>query len=277
MFFNACDLLGLNALFRLLHRGQVKVLLYHSIAEPGGYFNNAVSPEEFKRQLQHLKAHYNVVSLDGQGEFVGYRADRVNVLITFDDGFVDNFHVAAKLLRSAQLPATFFLIAACTHDGSPPRFVLNRLSAGEQAPAEASTMTVAQAQSLLREGMVIGSHGMHHIDYRQAAQGEGLQDATLSGADLQQSLGVPVATFAFPWGRHLPGQPQALLSTYAKVFLTSHGFNARGDRVLHRNEVADLAQMRAACSGVLDFFSGLLAPAKAIKGLSPNKLRGSHG
>lgn len=277
LFFSGCELFGLNALFRFIHRGKVKVLLYHSISEPGGFFGNAVAPAEFQKQLRHLKSHYNVISINAAGEFVGHRSDRVNVLITFDDGFIDNLDVAAKLLNEAGIPAVFFIIAGCMPDGCPPDFVVKRLAAGQPAPKECMTLNVDQARALLGLGMAVGSHGFQHMDYRQCSDERGVEDAVQSREEMQRRLGVPVNTFAFPWGRHHVGQPTSLLKTYARVFLTSHGFNAPSDRVLHRNEVADLAQMRAACSGSLDFFAQLARPWSRMRAFALSMSRGHHG
>jgi peptidoglycan/xylan/chitin deacetylase (PgdA/CDA1 family) len=255
LFFQLCDLMGLNALFRFLHRGQVKVLLYHSISPTGGPFNNAVSPDDFRAHLQHLRSRYNVVGLDAEGRFTGHRTDRVNVLITFDDGFVDNAHTAAVLLQDACLPAVFFLIADNMATGSPPGFILSRLQPGAVPHAATHTLTVGDALALIPMGIEIGSHGLAHVDYAKVGEQEAMQDAVDSAQHMQASLGRSVKTFAFPWGQFRPGQDQALLVCFNKVFLTTHGFNRESDKVFHRNEVAGLAQMRCACSGVLDFFA----------------------
>jgi peptidoglycan/xylan/chitin deacetylase (PgdA/CDA1 family) len=257
LFFQICERSGLNALFRQLNRGQIKVLLYHSISAPGGVFGNAVAPSEFRQHLHHLKRHYNVVGLGEDGRFVGARPDRVNVLITFDDGFVDNLHTAGAILHEEGLPAAFFIIADCMQTGAPPGFILTRMEAGQVIPTEVRTLDVPGVQSLMDLGMAVGSHGLKHVNYGSVHQEEALADAIESRSMMQSALGCQIRAFAFPWGKHRPGQPELLLKHFDKVFMTSHGFNKLNDRVFHRNEVADLAQMRCATSGALDFFSSL--------------------
>lgn len=110
------DRLGLN---RVGGRGQrtprVVVLNYHRIADPETcpFDRHIVSatPEEFGRQLDYLKRHFRVLSLDETIELLsGASPDGGRcVHITFDDGYADNARVAAPMLAERGLPATFFL------------------------------------------------------------------------------------------------------------------------------------------------------------------------
>ncbi len=91
--------------------GAGAVLLYHRVAraEPDAY-GLAVTPEAFRRQMEHLRASCNVLPL---GELVE-RAQRDDlppraVAVTFDDGYLDNLTVASPVLVELGLPATFFV------------------------------------------------------------------------------------------------------------------------------------------------------------------------
>lgn len=87
------------------------ILMYHRIAtvecDPWGL---CVSPEAFAAQLEHLRDHYQVLSLPAllaalQSNTLPPRA----VAITFDDGYADNHWAARPLLEAYGLPATFFI------------------------------------------------------------------------------------------------------------------------------------------------------------------------
>jgi hypothetical protein len=84
------------------------VLLYHRIAaverDPQRL---CVSPGRFAEQLDALREGGDVVPL---GEVFGGRG-RPRVAVTFDDGYVDNLTAALPALRSAGVPATFFITA----------------------------------------------------------------------------------------------------------------------------------------------------------------------
>jgi peptidoglycan/xylan/chitin deacetylase (PgdA/CDA1 family) len=94
------------------------VLTYHRIAEPGAnlFYDPVISatPESFRAQIDWLKGQVRVLSLP---EFMallesGSPWREPVALVTFDDGYRDNFEVAVPILREQNVPATFFLPTA---------------------------------------------------------------------------------------------------------------------------------------------------------------------
>jgi peptidoglycan/xylan/chitin deacetylase (PgdA/CDA1 family) len=82
------------------------VLLYHRVADvPHDPFGQAVHPDRFAAQVEHLHRTGRVVPLDA----VLPPRSRGEVVLTFDDGYADNALVAAPLLAEAGLPATWFV------------------------------------------------------------------------------------------------------------------------------------------------------------------------
>jgi len=82
------------------------VLLYHRVcAEPEDHLGLRVSPEHFLAHLHELRAAVDVVASDDMDR----RSARPRVVITFDDGYLDNGEVAAPLLERFELPATMFV------------------------------------------------------------------------------------------------------------------------------------------------------------------------
>ncbi|WP_316814905.1 polysaccharide deacetylase family protein [Pedobacter nyackensis] len=94
---------------RYARRGVV--LMYHRIANPiSDPWDLAVSPENFEEHLKVLKA-YNVISVN---ELTGILAKKNKMpsnttVVTFDDGYRDNYLVAKPLLEKFNTPATFFI------------------------------------------------------------------------------------------------------------------------------------------------------------------------
>ena len=87
------------------------VLMYHSIADNNPTFFN-VTPQNFAKQMSYLADHgYQVVK---PTDLIDYLAGRRTlsskaILITFDDGYEDNYLQAAPILRRYGFPATVFL------------------------------------------------------------------------------------------------------------------------------------------------------------------------
>lgn len=97
--------------------GRVTCLLYHRITEredrpyleKGGV--PVTPPSVFQRHLRLLRSEgFVFVGLEEVLE--GRLPDRPSVLVTFDDGFRDNFTTALSILREEKVPAVFFVVSS---------------------------------------------------------------------------------------------------------------------------------------------------------------------
>jgi glycosyltransferase involved in cell wall biosynthesis/peptidoglycan/xylan/chitin deacetylase (PgdA/CDA1 family) len=257
----ALDLTGVNAALRHYNRGRVKTLIYHNVLPDTGAFPYALTPAEFERQIVLIKEKYNPVHLDESGGIVGLARDRINVLITFDDGFVNNYEYVFPILVKHGLKATFFLIVDCVEAGAPPAIADRYACTGGRTGAEYRTLSPPQIREMMAAGMTFGSHTFAHTDFTQIEWADGLSIARLSAERLGGLLGRDVRMFAFPWGRHRPGQPEALAASFRRVFTTDHGFSGSGDVVMRRDEAVNNAHLQAALSGSRDLLAG---PSRAF-------------
>lgn len=87
------------------------VLMYHRIANTlTDPWKLAVSPENFEEHLKVLK-EYHVISIE-ELETILTKKQHISsktVLITFDDGYRDNYLIGKSLLERYSIPATFFI------------------------------------------------------------------------------------------------------------------------------------------------------------------------
>ena len=108
---------GLFQLGRLFWPKSLTVINYHRIDDPyradfdSFKPNVSATPQDFERQMDYLAKWFNVVSLsdivawlDGHKDLPPYAA-----LITFDDGYLDNYTSAFPILREHKFPALIFL------------------------------------------------------------------------------------------------------------------------------------------------------------------------
>lgn len=94
-----------------------RIIYYHLVAPalPPYYFESKfITPEILREQIRHFKKRYKFISvyeaLDklSRGESLkGYMA------VTTDDGFSENYHYIAPILREENVTATFFLTDTC--------------------------------------------------------------------------------------------------------------------------------------------------------------------
>lgn len=103
---------GVTKLLRYKVRDEVVVLMYHGVvadhelAAEGDWLQ--VKQSEFRAQMAHLAAHYEVVTFQ-QALDTTRSYQRPRAIITFDDGYANNLHIALPILEEFNLPATIFL------------------------------------------------------------------------------------------------------------------------------------------------------------------------
>jgi peptidoglycan/xylan/chitin deacetylase (PgdA/CDA1 family) len=109
-------------------RKRTIVLMYHRVDRNAiDPWNLTVSPENFEGHLQFLKKTGLVKSLDGmKKDFLTGNKLKPAVVITFDDGYVDNYLNAKPLLEKYNLPATFFI--SNKHIGTDKEFWWDELA-----------------------------------------------------------------------------------------------------------------------------------------------------
>ena len=98
--------------FYIRPRYVVPILMYHAISFKDNDTLH-VRPDNFSKQIEFLnKNGYSVISLDElvQGIETDRKFPHKTVVITFDDGFEDNFLYAFPVLAKYNMSATIFLI-----------------------------------------------------------------------------------------------------------------------------------------------------------------------
>lgn len=95
--------------WRDLTRQTYRILMYHSVSDTPTY-PWTVSPENFQRQMEILaQSDLEVIGLDRVIKFLneGKPVSR-KVVITFDDGYIDNLTIAAPIMAQHGFTATVF-------------------------------------------------------------------------------------------------------------------------------------------------------------------------
>ena len=92
------------------------ILLYHGVSstsEKGNYFGGAafIPRDTFERQICYLKANFHILSLRDVITKLesGTELPCGSVVITFDDGYRDNFTCAYPILKRLDIPFTVFI------------------------------------------------------------------------------------------------------------------------------------------------------------------------
>ena len=167
---------------------RVPILVYHSVMphHPGQTTEQRVLDVDdsvFVAQLRYLADHgYRVVSFGALVDALEGRdtLPKRAVVLTFDDGWENQYTHAFPILRRFGLTATFFVFT--TPIGTDKKL-----------------MTWEQLRALQNAGMTIGSHTRTHPilpDYHRALHNE----IAMSRVDIAQHLGRSPDFFAYPFG-----------------------------------------------------------------------------
>jgi peptidoglycan/xylan/chitin deacetylase (PgdA/CDA1 family) len=150
-------------------------------------FGLTVTDTNFAAQLSYLaKQGYHTVLLRQVFEalYHGARLPSHPIVLTFDDGYLDNYTDALPILLRYRDVGEFNIISA---------FVGNTVGIN-------SYMTWPQLKTLVADGMEIGSHTVDHQDLGTLTDLKLRFELRDSRNQLQQKLGVPVQFIAYPSG-----------------------------------------------------------------------------
>ena len=111
------ELLGKISRQRQALVNTVVVLTYHGVIPSDMIYNgrhlfeyrNVVTTEEFDRQMAHLKKYYTPISVNDFQNLPGQNTDKPYVVVTFDDGFENNYLYAFPILKKHGITGHFFL------------------------------------------------------------------------------------------------------------------------------------------------------------------------
>jgi peptidoglycan/xylan/chitin deacetylase (PgdA/CDA1 family) len=166
---------------------RVPVLTYHRVAPASavGQLDLKVEPSNFIAELSVLRrAGYHTIH-QGQLFDALYKHGSLPhkpVIISVDDGYVDDVTRILPALKRNHMVATFFVI---TGRMTEPGF-----------------LTAEEIRELDKAGMDVGDHTAHHVDLRLLTPSQLKLETTGSRRTLERVLGHSVYYFAYPFGTY---------------------------------------------------------------------------
>ena len=177
----------------------MRILMYHEITDERPEEMHAVSKAEFSNQMRWLRqSGYHTVQLAdwlAQRSGAGPRLDANSVVITFDDGYLDNYTNAWPILAENGLGGAIFLVAGrmgLTSNWRPGAF------------GQTPLLSWAAAREMALDGISFGSHTLSHADLSTLAPSAAARELHDARQQIEQALGQPVLNLAYPYGRFTP-------------------------------------------------------------------------
>jgi len=199
---------------------SIPVLMYHSIDYEKG--NELRVPKEaFREQMSYLKQKgYTTLTLEELYDFFinNKPVPEKSIVITFDDGYKDNFENAYPILKEFGLNATIFVITSTVD-------------------TDKNYLTSKQVKELEANGIDIESHTINHEQLDKLTYSQQITTFKNSKEYVEKVLGKTKKYVAYPFGKWNNDTIKAVKDAgYSMAFTTVSGWADKSQDIyeLHR-------------------------------------------
>jgi peptidoglycan/xylan/chitin deacetylase (PgdA/CDA1 family) len=211
---------------KIRQKKGVVFLMYHSTPSVANEYGYMTPKDQFEKQIRFISEYCKVITIDEAYSFLYENnktyADRLVVVITFDDGYRDNFEVAYPVLKRYGMPFTIFLTT---------EFISND---------NRSFMSWDEVAKLNDEPLAtLGAHSKTHASLKALADSDKINEIVESKRIIEEKLNLnkEVKYFAYPGG----GFDKVCLDTVEKNFKLGFKDRTNGDDDLDKRKVARLS------------------------------------
>lgn len=195
--FLACGILFMVAILGWLFwpTNAVPILAYHQVGEVDEEIYS-VTASQFEEQMKYLKENgYHAISLEDLfNSYTGKTAlPEKPIVITFDDGYEDNYLTALPIMEQYGMSATVFVV---------PSLI-----------GTTDYLSWQQVADMQKRRTEIGSHTMSHVGMNEINATEQRREAAESKAALERQIRTSIQFFAYPYGQFSAGAQQILKET----------------------------------------------------------------
>lgn len=163
---------------------RIPILMYHSISDENPDNSLMVPPSMFEEQMAWLEDNgFTAMNLDEAIEAMETgKVPKNPVVITFDDGYMDNYKSAFPILKNHNLKATFFVITDGVDNGY--------------------YMSSDMLKEMQAEGMSIENHTANHLELNTLSREEAYEAIKRAQDYLRDTIGSNGDYLCYPVGRY---------------------------------------------------------------------------
>jgi len=200
---------------------SVPVLMYHSISYKK---DNAIClpAEKFEEHLKYLKdnGYYTLTLTDLYDYFVkDTPVPEKSVVLTFDDGYRDNYTVMFPLLKKYNFKATIFVITS-------------------NIDKDDNSLTTSNLLEMEKQGIDIESHTVNHEHLKGLTKSAQLSELVESKKALEKILNKQVNFIAYPYGESNKSViDSAKEAGYTMAFTTNGRWSSKNNGILSLDRV----------------------------------------
>lgn len=216
---------------------KVPILYYHSVDESEAN-EVIISPQKLKEQLQYiLDQEYIPITLT---EFNNYLFNNQpipekSIMITFDDGYMDNYTNAFPILKELGIKATIFLMTVGVDEGY--------------------YLSSHQINEMIDYGIDIQSHTVNHVHLNELTYDEQLSELKTSKEFIENITHREVISLAYPYGDYNNDTIRAAKEAgYTLCFTTNNGLASS------ESDYYQIERIYVSSRYSLDYFTTILKP-----------------
>lgn len=215
---------------------KLRVLMYHKVHESEQDFLT-VNVSTLKKQIDYILKRYTPIRLSDLRAHIleGKELPEKPILISFDDGYLNNFSIAWPLLKEAGIPFCIFPVAGFSgktieYDGKMQTFI---------SPEQLIAM---------QEQVEYGYHGFRHLNFNTLKY-NAIEEEIKQASEWFKNANIPVQPFwAYTYGAFPKGDPerfesiQKLFADYGIIaaFRIGNRFNSLPLKDVYRIERLDI-------------------------------------
>ena len=175
-------------------RREIPIIYYHRIVESldeAGKHGIYVTAKQFDKHLNYLKRNnFRTITFEEALELKKNRYEGKYVIISFDDGYEDNYRLAFPILKKYGFKAIIFLVTGLEY---------NSWDSKSNEP-KLQMMNKEQILEMQDYGIEFGSHTLSHSDLTKISNEEAKKELAESKKILEEKLGREIKSFAYPYG-----------------------------------------------------------------------------
>lgn len=192
---------------------EIPVVMYHRVinsSENEGVHGTYIYEDNFRKHMKYLKENnYEVITfkdLDKLSWRNRFNNNKKYIIITFDDGYVDNYELAFPILKNFSFKATIFLMAESTY---------NEWDVRDSSEKKFPLMSKEQIMEMQDYGIEFGAHTFNHPKINKLSENEIKRQVVDCKKVLEEKIENKIITFAYPYG---------ILNDYAKKMAKQAGY-----------------------------------------------------
>ena len=222
--------------YLLMNKGRriISILCYHRVNDRLKD-DMTVSTASLESQIRYLKKHYEVISGKELDSWLAGRSKlKKAVLITFDDGYEDNYTNALPILEKYECPAVFFVPTG--YVGTNRDFEFDIAS---YPGLVFKKMTWDQLKDAGGKGIEIGIHSDTHINFKQAGFNEAKKEIEVSLEKYYTHIESKSVLMAYPYGakEDISSDIRAYISQHENIRALFAAYGGRNVEPFHRDNL----------------------------------------